>query len=325
MTAEKFCLRWNDFEGNISAAFKELREEKDFFDITLVCEDEQIQAHKVILSACSPFFRTTLRRNPHQHPLLYLKGVTFNDLKSVLDFMYYGEVNVAQEELNSFLAVAEDLRVKGLTQAESQQGTKSVGKQKTSELIRQKGREMQQPHQQHEEAPLISPRKAHQISTTQEDDVLEVTQEQPIKSEPREASLLYSSSQSQAPPSHPVEHSLETYQEEGLGYEDYSHYEEQAGYGSNGDQYSIHDKGNKHQICVMSSMCGHSDPKSKIHLAIHKQLKTLHETYCIHKTMSQKYLTDFFYGIFLVIQVLVRPKIGIISFGLIIFGFQNYH
>ena len=55
--AEKFCLRWNDFESNVSTAFRELREEKDFFDVTLACEDEQIHAHKVILGACSSFFR----------------------------------------------------------------------------------------------------------------------------------------------------------------------------------------------------------------------------------------------------------------------------
>jgi len=114
--SEKFCLRWNDFESNISSAFRELREDKDFFDVTLACDEDQIQAHKVILAACSPFFKTVLRRNRHEHPLLYLKGVKFTDLVSVLNFIYHGEVNVAQEELNSFLAVAEDLKVKGLTQ-----------------------------------------------------------------------------------------------------------------------------------------------------------------------------------------------------------------
>jgi len=119
MANEKFCLRWNDFESNISSAFRELREDKDFFDVTLACEDEQLQAHKVILSACSPFFRTVLRRNRHEHPLLYLKGVKYADLVSVLNFMYHGEVNVAQEELNSFLAIAEELKVKGLTQNNS--------------------------------------------------------------------------------------------------------------------------------------------------------------------------------------------------------------
>jgi hypothetical protein len=88
MGSEKFCLRWNDFENNISSAFRELRDDKDFFDVTLACDDEQIQAHKVILSACSPFFRNILRRNPHQNPLLYLKGVKYTDLQSVLNFMY---------------------------------------------------------------------------------------------------------------------------------------------------------------------------------------------------------------------------------------------
>jgi len=119
-TSEKFCLRWNDFESNISVAFQELRDDKDFFDVTLACDENQIQAHKVILSACSPFFRTVLKRNKHDHPLLYLKGVKYSDIVSVLNFMYHGEVNVAQEELNSFLAVAEDLKVKGLTQNDSE-------------------------------------------------------------------------------------------------------------------------------------------------------------------------------------------------------------
>ena len=114
MSSEKFCLRWNDFEKNISSAFKDIREDKEFFDITLACEDEQLQAHKVILSACSPFFKNVLRRNQRQHPLLYLKGVSYRDMEAVLNFMYHGEVNVAQDDLNSFLQVAEDLRVKGI-------------------------------------------------------------------------------------------------------------------------------------------------------------------------------------------------------------------
>ena len=73
MTSEKFCLRWNDFESHISGSLKDIRDARDFFDVTLVCEEEQLQAHKVIISACSPFFRNILQRNPHQHPLVYLK------------------------------------------------------------------------------------------------------------------------------------------------------------------------------------------------------------------------------------------------------------
>ena len=138
MGSDKFCLEWNDFETNISSAFRELREDKDFFDVTPVCDDEQIQAHKVILSACSSFFRNVLRLNPHQHPLLYMKGVKFSDLQAVLTFMYHGEVNVAQEELNSFLSVAEDLQVKGLTQTQSFPQSTSSPVDKTPRTTREK-------------------------------------------------------------------------------------------------------------------------------------------------------------------------------------------
>jgi len=192
--AEKFCLRWNDFESNISVAFRELRDEKDFFDVTLACEDNQVSAHKVILSACSPFFRKVLRRNPHQHPLLYLKGVKYQELLSVLNFMYMGEVNVAQEELNSFLAVAEELRVKGLTQ--------------NSESSKQQQQQQQrEPPQRSEVPPPKRMRPAAQAPAAPsrqtvygkppdvardeapEDEVQEV--EVPVKAEPREQVPAY--------------------------------------------------------------------------------------------------------------------------------------
>ena len=182
MASEKFCLRWNDFESNISVAFRELREEKDFFDVTLACDDSQVQAHKVILSACSPFFRNILRRNPHQHPLLYLKGVKYKELLSVLNFMYQGEVNVAQEELNSFLAVAEDLRVKGLTQNNS--GTSSSS---NTEKQRAPSPKISRPPAPPERDPVPPPKRPRPAPPPQsyhqdDDDIQEV---QPIvKSEP---------------------------------------------------------------------------------------------------------------------------------------------
>jgi len=195
-SSEKFCLRWNDFESNISVAFRELREEKDFFDVTLACEDNQIQAHKVILSACSPFFRNVLRRNPHQHPLLYLKGVKYSELTSVLNFMYMGEVNVAQEELNSFLSVAEDLRVKGLTQNNSEASTKTAPKQDQSKhgVIRNDQPErdaLGRPPPPKRPRPVsTNPNVSNQTSTQgtgyqthDDDDIQEVV---PVKSEPRD-------------------------------------------------------------------------------------------------------------------------------------------
>ena len=137
-SSEKFCLKWNEFESNVSTAFRELREDKDFFDVTLACDGNQLEAHKVILSACSPFFRGVLKRNPHAHPLLYLKGIKYEDVLAVLNFMYHGEVNIAQDDLNSFLAVAEDLQVKGLTQsagADHQPSPASLPKRQAPEQL----------------------------------------------------------------------------------------------------------------------------------------------------------------------------------------------
>ncbi|XP_023319955.1 protein tramtrack, beta isoform isoform X24 [Eurytemora carolleeae] len=188
-TSEKFCLRWNDFETNISVAFRELREEKDFFDVTLACDDSsQIQAHKVILSACSPFFRNVLRKNPHQHPLLYLKGVKYKEMLSVLNFMYMGEVNVAQEELNSFLAVAEDLRVKGLTQnnAESGDKTKAESKSNSNRNREPPEREPGPPPKRARPVPSAPSTPAptnNRPSSYEDDDIQEVV---PVKSEPRD-------------------------------------------------------------------------------------------------------------------------------------------
>jgi len=182
MGSEKFCLRWNDFETNISSAFRELRDDKDFFDVTLACDDEQIQAHKVILSACSPFFRNVLRRNPHQNPLLYLKGVKYTDLQSVLNFMYHGEVNVAQEELNSFLAVAEDLRVKGLTQ--NQSGSSSSRPKETYSTSKP---QQDIPKVRAPPDPTPPPKRSRPTPPTSysqdDDDIQEVV---PVKTEPRE-------------------------------------------------------------------------------------------------------------------------------------------
>ena len=183
-SSEKFCLRWNDFESNISVAFREIREEKDFFDCTLSCGSRQIQAHKLILSACSPFFKSILRQNPHQHPLLYLKGVDFTGLQAVLDFMYHGEVNVAQEELNSFLAVAEDLKVKGLTQNNAAD-TKPQNSFRPETAKPHMGKQMEKTEQQTllKKLRLAPPPVPRETPVTYHDDV-DIQEVVPVKTEP---------------------------------------------------------------------------------------------------------------------------------------------
>ena len=113
--SEKLCLQWNDFQENIKSAFGNLREDNDFADLTLACEDgQQVEAHKVILAASSPFFQKLLGRNKHPHPLIYMRGMKSDDLLAIVDFLYRGEANVFQENLDSFLAMAEELQLTGL-------------------------------------------------------------------------------------------------------------------------------------------------------------------------------------------------------------------
>jgi len=230
-STEKFCLRWNDFESNISVAFRDLREEKDFFDVTLACDDSQLQAHKVILSACSPFFRNILKRNPHQHPLLYLKGVKYAELEAVLNFMYMGEVNVAQEALNSFLSVAEELRVKGLTQNNTESATAKSDKPprlRDQPPDREAGAppaKKSRPSQPLQTAPLPAPptsssRLHHEAS---DDDIQEVV---PVKAEPRDTPVVASqqaaSNQYQEESSGTAVALQDNYQDDGYDYEGYS-------------------------------------------------------------------------------------------------------
>ena len=212
MSSEKFCLKWNDFEANISGGLRELRDDKDFFDVTLACDDDQISAHKVILSACSPFFRNILRRNPHQHPLLYMKGVRYTDLQSVLNFMYHGEVNIAQEDLNGFLAVAEDLRVKGLTQGQGGSQTSNSSKPQP-EPYKPKREETKRPV-----IPSSSSRVSQQMAV--DDDIQEVV---PVKTEPGQAHAQYQETGA-------VGGELQQYGEAGYeeGYEDYDQYDDTA-------------------------------------------------------------------------------------------------
>ena len=109
---EKVCLKWNDFQENIKSVFGKLRDENDFTDVTLACDDgQQVEAHKVILAASSPFFKKLLSRNRHAHTLIYMREMRYDDLLAIVDFLYRGESNVYQENLDSFLAIAAEFEL----------------------------------------------------------------------------------------------------------------------------------------------------------------------------------------------------------------------
>ncbi|CAG9858787.1 unnamed protein product [Phyllotreta striolata] len=111
---QQYSLRWNDFHSSILSSFRHLRDEEDFVDVTLACDGCSFTAHKVVLSACSPYFKRLLKANPCQHPIVILRDVQEKDMESLLRFMYNGEVHIGQERLTDFIKTAQMLQVRGL-------------------------------------------------------------------------------------------------------------------------------------------------------------------------------------------------------------------
>merc|ERR1712179_434025 len=114
-TMEKFCLKWNDFEPNIRDYFKKLRGDQKLFDVTLATEDgQETNAHKIVLSAGSDFFSDIFMRNNHPNMYIFLKGVGRSQLEQVVDFLYYGEASITQDEMKDFFETSKSLQIKGL-------------------------------------------------------------------------------------------------------------------------------------------------------------------------------------------------------------------
>ena len=108
---DNFCLRLNSFDIGVKAAWQELQMAEDFYDMTLACQDRQIKTHRVVISSYSLVLRNILKSTRNPHPLIYLRKVKYTNLQNLLTFMYQGE-----EYLSSFLEVAEDLNIKGLSE-----------------------------------------------------------------------------------------------------------------------------------------------------------------------------------------------------------------
>ena len=115
--SEKYCFKWDSFQDNINTALIAQREHSGFTDVTLVCEDgQQAEAHMVILAASSPFFQNLLKIKKHKHPLIFMIGMKSDDMFALIDFIYYGKVNIFQENINTFPKVGMDLQLKGLNE-----------------------------------------------------------------------------------------------------------------------------------------------------------------------------------------------------------------
>jgi len=115
MAADQYSLNWNNYKFSMTESLKSIIQEEDFVDVTLHTEGKTLKAHKVYLSACSSYFKNVLKgTNLWQHPILFLVDVPFQDLQKILEFVYYGEVQVPQKGLPSFLKSAEILKINGL-------------------------------------------------------------------------------------------------------------------------------------------------------------------------------------------------------------------
>lgn len=115
---QQFSLSWNNFHGNLSKGFAGLLGKGEFVDVTIAVDGHLLQAHKVILSICSPYFKKMFQLNPCQHPIVVLRDVSHKAMRDLLQFMYHGEVSVKREDLTSFIGTAEVLQIKGLTNKE---------------------------------------------------------------------------------------------------------------------------------------------------------------------------------------------------------------
>ena len=119
-SAKKFSLQWNEYKTSINKTFGGLRKTGDYSDVTLACEDgQQIEAHRVVLSSSCLLFSELLKKNPHSHPLVYMRGVKHQDLSAIIDFIYLGETEVMKENLETFLEIAGELGVQGMTRQNS--------------------------------------------------------------------------------------------------------------------------------------------------------------------------------------------------------------
>ncbi|XP_075978621.1 longitudinals lacking isoform X3 [Anticarsia gemmatalis] len=112
---QQFCLRWNNHQSTLVSVFDTLLEKGIHVDCTLAAEGQTLKAHKVVLSACSPYFESVLSQQYDKHPIIILKDVKYAELRAMMDYMYRGEVNISQDQLAALLKAAESLQIKGLS------------------------------------------------------------------------------------------------------------------------------------------------------------------------------------------------------------------
>ena len=107
MSDTGITLEWKAFEPTINNAFQNLYTDESLTDVTLASEgNKQVLAHKVVISSCSSFFKNIIGMNKNSHPLIYLQGVSYDDIVLLKRFMYLGKASVAEENVNRFVTLS---------------------------------------------------------------------------------------------------------------------------------------------------------------------------------------------------------------------------
>nr|CAD7265791.1 unnamed protein product [Timema shepardi] len=109
-------VKWKSHSSNLYTQLDCLYYDQNLVDVTLSCNDGIIKAHRLVLSVCSPYFESLFKDNQHRHPIVILKGVSRCELENVITFMYKGSVKVLQNEFESFMILASELKVRGLSE-----------------------------------------------------------------------------------------------------------------------------------------------------------------------------------------------------------------
>ena len=120
MHQEKYSLTWNTYSYHMKSMIQELMMNEDFSYVTLVTEDKkQIKANIGVLSAFSPFFNDILKKDKNIDQIIYLRGIQYSEMESIMQFIYHGKATFFGERMEEFLAVAKSLEIKELCNAET--------------------------------------------------------------------------------------------------------------------------------------------------------------------------------------------------------------
>ena len=135
---DEFLLKWHDHHQSFFLLVEELVMREQLTDVTLACggnteaDQQLLSAHSLMLSVCSPYFRSLLSENRHKekHHIIHLHGVSSRHMQQLLLYMYRGEISISQEDLAPLIETAKCLQIKGLAMAQTNMASPTPGKKR---------------------------------------------------------------------------------------------------------------------------------------------------------------------------------------------------